>query len=1024
MISQRRISRGVERPADGEALKAASVIGKVLTKDAKGVGQNNHLHAPVMRSTSLMESSNNMRRTSSITGSKQTSLKRSPSINAGTQVRTRSIIRNDPKQRTTNLPRSSSLVVRKRGVTQEDAQSAFDDFGGPQQRGVIHKSPSMPSISGVTSAKTVKKYVPSAKGLIAIEVPVQELQQQKQQAQEQIQRNRSITRSTSRTNSLTGSRTNSLMGPRSASLSNSRTNSIRRSTSRSSSLTGQKTNLQPPKSHNSLNSASLGNIPKRNQSMPTPLEEEEEDTTPSAIKRETKPSRIVSANLPTNAASSPSTATGAKEPSGISEPSGRAKTVRTVRRSVPTSKAKGTSVSTGKSAANPPDLKSSQPKVSPSPSGPSKNRREVELYEQPDYDQDIILEDEREDEYDDSDKRIWDKKLESVINQSLDDEPRKDSSIPSSVSPPAQTPTEKEIPETATSVNSPTEAPAKFSSSEELNQLEKEKTTPVPREYDGGEENGKDEEYELQAHKNELEPKPQEDLADSPLDREEFYDQPKETATVPAIQLNNKTETEKSSQNRLRDYLLGTDEPLEQSGHESTSSSQNLNDSAMEPLNTSPHESPTPETDFSNNSTQEDQLAKEVRRELDIMGQNGNNENSDENSDELFVDSREDILNDYEKKDNEADQRLSHPPERNPDRQNAKNTQADGSITKVPSPIKSALKKTNSDGLNSSSAYSESSPANQAYLSLTTAENTRLNAQLTGVDAAPRKTVNRSRSIRNSKGVHSLSPPPKYAAIPKRHSHHVGIKSPAEKKAAGLPPTRTKNSMVNTPSRNQQSSKSGTVKSKDKSKLNNSILYPREPPQRRSSFEKYRNKNSNVSMSKMSLRDGAVLEDSYQQSMLGNNFKGTTPAPPSASSSGNESGGSSALFSSTGFKSRFQDSDSEDEGPPYSGAGDKSTKQANINSVTNGNGNGFSLFRNKNKEDTEVLGKKLGKFSSKSSNGVDQNIGNSATKRFGGDPENKTRTLRDEIPMDDVMGEGGKRNVFGKKLKKLFGRNK
>ncbi|GAV55501.1 hypothetical protein ZYGR_0AV01320 [Zygosaccharomyces rouxii] len=1023
MISQRRLSRGLEKPVDGEAVKAASVIGKSMTHNGKNLDQNNPPRAPVSRSGSLMRNSlnsnnNHVRKTFSMTGTRQTSL-RSPSMNGGSgTVRTSSMMRSDPRQKNTGISRSYSLTVPRRTVSQQDAQNAFDEFGGPQHQGVIHRSPSMSAMPKAT--KTVKKYVPSSKGLIVMEVPVEELQQQQQLAQQQIQRNRSLTRSSSRnfslprsnsrTNSLTGSRTNSLTGPRSVSLNNARTNSIVRSSSRTSSLTGSKPNLQPPKRYSSLNSASLVNGARRDQFMSTPLEEEEEDVKPPAVKKQTNPGRTVSGNSAVSTAS--------RKSLGTSLPSGRAKTVKTVKKKMP---ATATAVPPSnekaplrESTSSSSQASSSQSLSSPPAAGTSdllKNQ------EQPREDQDVILEDEREDQYDDSGNKVWESKLENVIKQDLDEGSQQASSNSDSISPPL--PNQSSVP--SSSPNVPTEQIAKPSLTGESQKLEEE-IVPVTKEKETEEA----QDHASQEQKNVSEPKPQEDHEEHSPDRMEHSAEPEERSTLAAAQVNDKMTSiaeppvNEPSQNRLRDYLEGADEQLENSGIESVTS-QNPNDSLVKPLRIPSRESLQADT---SNSAQEEELAKEVRHELDIMGHNDNNNNSDENSDELFVDSREDVLDDFNANGDQVGRKAPSLPERNPKRGNANKTLADGGPTKPPSPMKSALKKTNPENSNPS-MYAESSPANQAYLSLTTAENTRLNAQLTGSDTIQRKntlrSVNRPRTMQNNRATHSLSPPPREALVPKRHSHHVGIKTPAERKAAGMPQTpRTRNSMINTPSRGQQPPKGESVNSTAKSKLNNPILYPREPPQKRSSFEKTRNKDNNVGMSKLSLRDAALLENNYQQSSLDNHFRGTSAVPPSAPSSSTESGASSALFSSAGFKSRFQDSDSEDEGAQLNGANGAGGKPDQHHNPAGSSGNGFSFFKHK---DNGESGKKLGKLSLKTSNGSDQ--GADSARRFGGGGfDNKVRTLRDEIPADDELPDGGKKNVFGKKLKKLFGRNR
>ncbi|GCE99445.1 hypothetical protein ZYGM_002291 [Zygosaccharomyces mellis] len=1010
MISQRRLSRGLEKPVGGEAVKAASVIGKSVANDRKSPAQNNNVRAHVTRNSSLLGNS-----TKNNTNHIRNTPLRSPSMSgSGGIARTSSMMRNDPRQKNTGISRSYSLTIPKRGVTQQDAQSAFDDFGGPQHQGIIHKSPSISTMP--KSTKTVKKYVPSSKGLIAIDVPVEELQQQQQMTQQQIQRNRSLTRSSSRnfsllksnsrSNSLTGSRSNSLTGPRSISLGSARTNSITRNSNRASSLVGSKANLQPPKRYGSLNSASLANGSRRNQPLSTPLEEEEEDTRHLAAKRQSDPRLAVGGNSAAATEANGAERT-SKESLGTRAPSGRVKTVKLVKKKVPT-------------AATPPTGEKATQSSSFSSPATLEDPNLLRNHGQSKEGQDVILEDEREEQYDDSGNRLWESKLENVMKQDLG-EGSQQSSTSEFVSPSFTVQSSRSSSLQKTPVGKRPESPVPT-------QLEKpeEKRNFVTKVQEGGEVRG----HAPQEQKDQGELKPRNDDKEHSTDGVEHQDRSGETRSKTAVEVSDKmTPIEKPhvnepSQNRLRDYLHETDEHLEDSGIGSVASSQNPDDSLVKPLKISSRESLQEGTSTSAN---EDELAKEVRHELDIMGHSNSNNNSDENSDELFVDSREDVLDDAGANGNRTGRKVPSLPERNPKRGNGNKMQTFSGPSKVPSPIKSALKKTNSENSNPS-VYTESSPANQAYLSLTTAENTRLNAQLSSNDKIqrknPTKSINRSKTVLNKRSTNSLSPPPREAMVPKRHSHHIGIKTPVERKTVSTPTTRTRNSMMNTSSRNQQPPKKESANLEVNSKLNNPILYPREPPQKRSSFEKVRNKDNNIGMSKISLRDGAMLESNYQQSSLDNHFRGSN-GTSSAPSSGTDSGTSSSLFSSAGFKSRFQDSDSEEEGMAINGANGVSDKFDQHPSAAGSNGNGFSFFKHKDSGEPEGFGKKFGKLSLKSSNGSDQSADYSTSSRFGGGRfESKTRTLRDEVSPDEELVDGGKKNVFGKKLKKLFGRNR
>lgn len=134
--------------------------------------------------------------------------------------------------------------------------------------------------------------------------------------------------------------------------------------------------------------------------------------------------------------------------------------------------------------------------------------------------------------------------------------------------------------------------------------------------------------------------------------------------------------------------------------------------------------------------------------------------------------------------------------------------------------------------------------------------------------------------------------------------------------------------------RNSQRPSSTIVKATHKS-VENSALYPKEPPQKRSSFEKQRPLSTNLGFKKLSLRE------EMDEPILPPPHLGSKPHTPVKSGSYNEvqyvSGTIPQFSPSTpgsvpqpvgGFRSRFVDSDSENESeiPPFSSRDSRSTQ--------------------------------------------------------------------------------------------------
>ena len=295
------------------------------------------------------------------------------------------------------------------------------------------------------------------------------------------------------------------------------------------------------------------------------------------------------------------------------------------------------------------------------------------------------------------------------------------------------------------------------------------------------------------------------------------------------------------------------------------------------------------------------------------------------------------------------------------------------STNRVVTPIKSAMKKTSTPSTDQSKAYVDDSPALHAYLSLTTAENTRLNAQITGDGPQPvrqtvprkvvrpqsmissiqrknvptgkaleQKKVKRHSSIERSASQSRVTPNRRLAGS----STSTNAKQSASSQIARPVPTSARQttkhlSMI---SRKPQATKSATraamlshkmseERNTQQDNLNsqaleivkkemdlNAILYPMEPLEKKSSFQKSHHTENGVAFKHMSLRDQAFMSSG---SLI-------TEQP-----SNGEPGRSS------NWTSRFHDSDSDDERP---------LKKLGINAKTEARSkksSSFSLFKSK-----------------------------------------------------------------------------
>ncbi|AET41222.1 uncharacterized protein Ecym_7396 [Eremothecium cymbalariae DBVPG len=286
-----------------------------------------------------------------------------------------------------------------------------------------------------------------------------------------------------------------------------------------------------------------------------------------------------------------------------------------------------------------------------------------------------------------------------------------------------------------------------------------------------------------------------------------------------------------------------------------------------------------------------------------------------------------------------------------------------------PHPMKSALKKSSRSGsvnLYDKGTTYNNPAANGAYLSLTTAENTRLNARVSNENLS-RKSSSMREAVHKSSiysGRSQTSEPGKKLPVRKGNRQNNTNLSPIKQE----PPARSKSRPV---SKKISATKKPTQPKSETPKVESSGLYPIQPP-KKSSFERERPQNKNLGFKNLSLRNGTI-EDPWMQ-------------PDPASSDGRENSGSSQKLKTLppsvaessakqvllpvtgeGWKSRFTDSDSdEDESPPFS-SNSVSTQPSSQRDSPTGHA-GFSLFKNHNKSS-----KQKGSMKSKIATGNSKN---------------------------------------------------
>lgn len=371
-------------------------------------------------------------------------------------------------------------------------------------------------------------------------------------------------------------------------------------------------------------------------------------------------------------------------------------------------------------------------------------------------------------------------------------------------------------------------------------------------------------------------------------------------------------------------------------------------------------------------------------------------------------------------------------------------------------PIKSALKKTQSYN-SDNSAYNDN-PANDAYISLTTAENTRLNARMSNENLVSRKIsvrkVKRPQSMVTQVAQKSQSPSSKdnkkKSSAIARHSSVVGNSRTIDTSKVVKRQSKIKSTeAVNT----HEDLVSTKVKELVQDPRMSSILYPIEPIPKKSSFEKLRPERDHLGFKSLSLRTGLANEAEYEQYNTSNKFyqnKVDASYPINKQQRTQQSQPLTATIEygpSSGWTSRFQDSDSDDDytSPQYkysksNGIGSSSSPK--VSSSSKVKGNGFLLFKNKKHHD---LQKPLHKPSHETSNFLNNNASDKIATRTTSTTDQLTLNNKSGLKapqqrifsepqlngvqkIDDyqhIEGDDHKKaHKFGNKLKKLFGRKK
>ncbi|CUS20640.1 LAQU0S01e11254g1_1 [Lachancea quebecensis] len=347
-------------------------------------------------------------------------------------------------------------------------------------------------------------------------------------------------------------------------------------------------------------------------------------------------------------------------------------------------------------------------------------------------------------------------------------------------------------------------------------------------------------------------------------------------------------------------------------------------------------------------------------------------------------------------------------------------------LNKVPSPMKPALKKTASDN-SMRNSYKENygSKAEEAYISLATAENTRLNAQMSDEHSRRQPSVRKTRPSSMMTNTNTAQKNIPAVTKQKRLSMQTPLRSEIQ------PPARS--TMRPESTRQNQKTKPKSRTRPQQTNNNKRAFYPPEPPQKRSSFEKMRPNETHMGFKKLSLRDDMSEEDN-QGPVAGEMFHNvSTPVSTEHDSSSQVRGSASLPASNLGWKSRFHDSDSEDEYSPISKASPAKSKP--IVPKTGAKNGGFSLRNKKDSgfappqpnfvQSSTAPNSKHNTPSKKISTLSLRSVSNkSEISPAKGKNNLNQRFFSEQLAPNVEEGETKKKSSFGKKLKKIFGRKK
>ncbi|KAL6947201.1 hypothetical protein ACO0QE_002078 [Hanseniaspora vineae] len=320
------------------------------------------------------------------------------------------------------------------------------------------------------------------------------------------------------------------------------------------------------------------------------------------------------------------------------------------------------------------------------------------------------------------------------------------------------------------------------------------------------------------------------------------------------------------------------------------------------------------------------------------------------------------------------------------------------SLKKNKTPMKSALKK-------STAGASQNNPsaAEQAYLKLTTAENTRLNAQLMD-ENQPKSKIIRSPSKRLSTlRMKPIVPPAAKASANNNSNGHTKLKNSGKRNSTLKPAGNPKSS-----------ERSSALEQAIKTASKQAAFPPTAADsEKKSSFERERPSNSNMGFKLMSLRGQEDSEsgDFTEGALNGASGFGGRAPKLARSYSGDADDDDFNKFRKS-FKSKFQDSDSDSEilvPPP----------------------------RNKNRRTSIISLHKHSTNTSASSGGKGAPVSTSSAKKpakrsnmLSSFHETTTPTPTLRAPAKTKSSREGessaekKKSNFGGKLKKLFGRSK